>query len=189
MSMLLIGSAAARTISGSIESTVWMIAASLNCLYASARSASAFASASPLVNVMPASALPSSLVCSASAWALTSTTLACASPLVTEIAASAPPASLTRSASAWAWAIRAPFSPSARRMTASASASAGRTVLVSSSFCLRAASSSASSVCLRTTSCWRLGLGQRARLRGARLRRPASASRSRLGAARRPAPR
>ena len=54
-----IGSAAARTISGSIESTVEMIAASLNWRYASARRARALASASPLVNVMPASALPS----------------------------------------------------------------------------------------------------------------------------------
>ena len=61
--MLAIGSAAARTISGSIESTVWMTAASLNWRYASARSASAFASASPFVKTMPASALPSSVVC------------------------------------------------------------------------------------------------------------------------------
>ena len=80
--MVAIGSAAARTISGSIERTVWMIAASLNWRYASARSASAFASASPLVKVMPASALPSSFVFSASAWALTRTTRAFASPFV-----------------------------------------------------------------------------------------------------------
>ena len=40
-----------------------MIAASLNWRYASARRARAFASASPLVNTMPASALPSRVVC------------------------------------------------------------------------------------------------------------------------------
>ena len=118
---------------------------------------------------MPASALPSSLVFSASDWALTRMTRAFASPFVIVTAASAWPASLTRSASAWAWAIRAPFSPSARWIWASASASAGRTVEAISSFCLRAASSSASSVCLRVTSCWRLGLGERTGLRGARL--------------------
>ena len=66
--------------------------------------------------------------------------------------ACASPASLTRSASAWAWAIRACLSPSARRTWASASASAGRTVVATSSCCLRAASSWASSVCLRVTS-------------------------------------
>ena len=63
------------------------------------------ASASPLVKVMPASALPSRVVRCASASALTETTRACASPLVTVTAASAEPASLTRSASAWACAI------------------------------------------------------------------------------------
>ena len=41
LSMAAIGSAAARTISGSIDRTVWMIAASLNWRYASARSAKA----------------------------------------------------------------------------------------------------------------------------------------------------
>jgi len=46
-SMFPIGSAAARTMSGSMLRTVWMTAASLNCLYASARRASAFAAASP----------------------------------------------------------------------------------------------------------------------------------------------
>ena len=66
-----------------------MTAASLNWRYASAWSASAFASASPLVNVMPASALPSSVTCFAVASALTSTTRAWASPFITWIAASA----------------------------------------------------------------------------------------------------
>jgi len=84
-----IGSAAARTISGSIERTVWMIAASLNWRYASARRASAFASDSPFVKTIPASALPSSLVFSASDWALTRMTRAFASPFVIVIAASA----------------------------------------------------------------------------------------------------
>ena len=130
-----------------------MIAASLNWRYASARRARAFASASPLVNTMPASALPSRVVCLAIASALTSVTRACASPLVTWTAASAWPASLTRSASACAAAIRDCLSPSARRIWASASASAGRTVLAMSSFCVRSASSWASSVWRRTTSC------------------------------------
>ena len=60
-----------------------MIAASLNWRYASARRASAFASASPFVKTMPASALPSSFVFSASDWALTRMTRAFASPFVT----------------------------------------------------------------------------------------------------------
>ena len=54
-------------------------------------------------------------------------------------------------------------------MIASASASAGRTVDATSSCWRRSASSCASSVCLRTTSCCRLGLGQRPRLAGTRV--------------------
>ena len=48
--------------------------------------------------------------------------------------------------------MRDSFSPSARLTWASASASAGRIVVAMSSFCLRSASSWASSVCFRTTS-------------------------------------
>src|SRR5437588_195229 len=79
--------------------------------------------------------------------------LASASPLVSTICASAPPSSRVVSASASADAMRARFSPSARAITACASAAAGLTVDESSSFSLRSASSWASSVCLRTTSC------------------------------------
>src|SRR5438445_344414 len=79
--------------------------------------------------------------------------LASASPLVRTICASAPPSSRVVSASASADAIRARLAPSARAITACASAAAGLTVLDSSSFSLRSASSCASSVCLRTTSC------------------------------------
>ena len=85
-----IGSAAARTISGSIERTVWMIAASLNWRYASARSAEGLRLGLALAEARcPASALPSSFVFSASDWAFTRITRAFASPFVIVIAASA----------------------------------------------------------------------------------------------------
>ena len=169
LSIEAIGSAAARTISGSAARTVEMIAASLNCRYASARSARAFASASPLVNVMPASALPSSVVCFAIASALTSVTRACASPFVTWTAASAWPASLTRSASACAAAIRDCLSPSARRICASASASAGRTVR-RDQLLLRAVRLELGELGLAADDLLlRLGLGERPGLGGLRL--------------------
>ena len=146
-----------------------MIAASLNWRYASARSASAFASASPLVNTMPGLGVALELRLLRLRLGVDRMTRALASPFVTVIAASAWPASFTRSASAWAAAIRASFSPSARLTWASASASAGRTVDVRSSFCVRAAASWASSVCLRVTSWVRLRLGERPGLGGPRL--------------------
>ena len=80
--------------------------------------------------------------------------LASASPLVSTIWASAPPSNRVVSASASADAMRARLAPSARAMTACASAAAGLTVVDRSSFSLRSASSWASSVCFRTTSCW-----------------------------------
>src|ERR1700730_7934333 len=79
--------------------------------------------------------------------------LASASPLVRTICASAPPSSLVVSASASADAIRARLAPSACAITACASAAAGLTMEESNSFSFRSASSCASSVCLRTTSC------------------------------------
>ena len=122
------------------------------------------------MKVIPASALPSSVVRLASASALTATTRACASPLVTWTAASALPASLTRSASACASAIRASLSPSARFTCASASASAGRIVLAMSSFCVRSACELRQLGLLAHDLLLGRGLGKRSGLGGLRLR-------------------
>ena len=76
---------------------------------------------------------------------------------------------MTRSASPWAWAIAAPLAPSARRIWAAASASAGRTVVATSS-CSRACRLELGELGLLAGDLLgRLRLGQRTGLRGARL--------------------